>query len=213
MNFRNYLHTNFIVQSVIVIYYLVGIVTILIDPSLEILRLTPLTMILSFIALLSGTSEWSVKRVTIFSLIFLLSFIIEAVGVNTGWPFGSYLYSSTLGWQVYNTPIIIGVNWLLLLWAIHDSLKRFITNNILLIICSALGMVAMDILIEPIAIKFNFWNWSNNIIPLSNYIAWFLISLVLSLLLNFANRDRIPAKNSVLILSLQFIFFLTFTLC
>ncbi|MFN2335752.1 MAG: carotenoid biosynthesis protein, partial [Bacteroidales bacterium] len=44
------------------------------------------------------------------------SFLIEAVGVNTGRIFGTYTYGKALGPALWNTPVIIGLNWFLLIY-------------------------------------------------------------------------------------------------
>jgi putative membrane protein len=40
-------------------------------------------------------------------------------------------------------------------------------------------MVGLDFLIEPVAIKYDYWAWAEVAVPVQNYIAWFFISLVL----------------------------------
>ena len=47
------------------------------------------------------------------------------------------------------------------------------------IILTALLMVVFDFVMEPAAVKLRYWTWQDGIIPLQNYIAWFLVSLFL----------------------------------
>ena len=42
----------------------------------------------------------------------------------------------------------------------------------------ALLMVCFDLLMEPAAVKLNYWTWMNGDIPLQNYLVWFGLSFV-----------------------------------
>jgi putative membrane protein len=44
-------------------------------------------------------------------LIFLIGFSVEAVGRHRH-SFGSYAYSDVFGFKIFDTPALIGVNWL-----------------------------------------------------------------------------------------------------
>lgn len=57
-------------------------------------------------------------------------------------------------------------------------IKYIKINRYLQIILGALLMVLFDFIMEPVAIELDFWSWENNIIPMYNYISWFVISLV-----------------------------------
>ena len=64
----------------------------------------------------------------------------------------------------------------------------------------------LDVLIEPVAIKLDYWSWENNVIPLQNYVMWFIVSFVIQLIITKSKID-INFKSSFLILGLQVIFF------
>jgi uncharacterized membrane protein len=38
---------------------------------------------------------------------------------------------------------------------------------------AALLMVALDVLIEPVAVALDFWQWENAVIPIQNFVMWF----------------------------------------
>ncbi len=114
----------------------------------------------------------------------LTTWTIEAIGVNSGEIFGAYDYGNALGLKILDTPPIIGINWAILVlgtgyWLILSSLK--IKNTILFSFLGAIIMTILDILIEPVAIKLDFWHWKTQTPPLQNYLAWFLISFLLFL--------------------------------
>ncbi len=72
-------------------------------------------------------------------------------------------------------------------------------------------MVFMDIFIEPVAIKYDYWGWLDNEIPFQNYAMWFAVSFVFSILFFMFEvdaRNKI-AKNVYLI---QLAFFIALNL-
>ncbi|MEL0174994.1 MAG: carotenoid biosynthesis protein [Cryomorphaceae bacterium] len=106
----------------------------------------------------------------------VLGFAIEVVGTNTGWPFGEYTYGSALGLSIANTPLMIGVLWWLLIRSMYDVLSVKISSVWTKSLLVGVAMTAMDVLIEPVAIELNFWSWEGESVPMSNYIAWFVLS-------------------------------------
>jgi putative membrane protein len=55
-------------------------------------------------------------------------------------------------------------------------------------------MVGLDLIIEQVAPLCNFWYWKNGIIPLQNYIAWFIISFLIALIVQ---KHLCSPKNKV----------------
>ena len=52
------------------------------------------------------------------------------------------------------------------------------SNKTLISLATGLGMLLMDIFIEPVAIGLEFWKWQSVDVPLENYISWFVLSFV-----------------------------------
>ena len=67
-------------------------------------------------------------------------------------------------------------------------------------------MVLLDFLIEPVAIRLNFWTWENNIIPIQNYLMWFLVAFVMQWIISYKSQLLSNKLSFVLLLS-QFLFF------
>lgn len=165
--------------AVLILFHAIGIGGVLIGDSEQFLKLTPLNLLLTLGIIGWNHADW--KRWWIFVFSFVLGFFIEVVGVNTGWPFGEYSYGSVLGLQLFSTPLMIGVNWLMLLYAANAISKTIQVNFLIRIAIAAALMTFLDLFIEPIAIQLNFWTWSIGDIPISNYISWFVISALISL--------------------------------
>jgi putative membrane protein len=114
---------------------------------------------------------------------FLITFALEVIGVATGLIFGAYQYGPVLGRHLWGVPLIIGFNWALVVLGI----ARFVRKN-LRITYPALGAlvvslfcVLFDVILEPLAIRLDYWTWEAVQVPFKNYVAWFLISYIFAL--------------------------------
>ena len=153
-------------------------------------------------------------------LTFSAGFLVEVLGVKTSLIFGTYWYGKTLGIQLWDVPIVLGANWLILVYGASIltlrlmPLKTFKSDwakHVLQSIVATTIMVLLDILIEPVAIYFDFWHWENEIVPLQNYIAWFLVALPLVF---YCFRSAFEKMNdmALLIMLLQLFFFVGHTI-
>jgi bisanhydrobacterioruberin hydratase len=68
--------------------------------------------------------------------------------------------------------------------------------------------------LEPIAIDFEYWTWKGGLIPIFNYVCWFLISFVLHLIGELFFKKNEISIFGVVLYFLQLLFFvsLLFTL-
>jgi putative membrane protein len=159
--------------------HLVGIAGLL-SPVQEYFRLlTPFNLMVSAFLLWIHHTDRS-RNFILFSVsVFMLGFLVEFIGVNTGMIFGAYRYGASLGPKIFNVPVIIGLNWLLIIYCIAslvDSIRMATWKKILL---GSTLAVLMDTLIEPVAMQYDFWSWNSNQIPIQNYIGWFATSLIM----------------------------------
>jgi uncharacterized membrane protein len=111
-------------------------------------------------------------------LVFISTFFIEYIGVITGVIFGGYHYGETMLFQIGNVPVIIAVNWTILILATYSIALRITSSPVLSPILSSVFIVIFDIILEPVAMHLDYWQWEMNTVPIRNYIAWFTISLV-----------------------------------
>ena len=192
----------------IIVIYIVGICGICCTNQEEqklFLQLTPINLLITTIYAFVFHKNWNFKFVCSLIFIFLFGFFIEVIGVKTQAVFGTYNYGKTLGFKVFDVPLMMGFNWLLLIYCIATSLSK-IPSVFVFSFCAALLMTLLDFLIEPIAIKLDFWQWQNGIIPIQNYVAWLVLSLCLFYLFRFLN-GRVENKFATIILIIQFLFF------
>ena len=199
------------VRIIIAIWYLVGIAGFMIHPLRPIFQqLTPFGMVMAAVLLLYFQEPKGLKSWVVFACIALSGFAAELIGVNTQRLFGVYTYGDTLGIKLWNTPIIIGLNWLVLIYCIA-ALSKNIRDNWYFPVIGAATMVAFDWIMEPVAISTGMWNWGGQEIPLKNYTDWFLISGFLFLMIRIL---KIEIKNQIagVLLAMQVVFFLSLNL-
>jgi putative membrane protein len=179
---------------IILLFHVNGIFGLLSSHKEWFLSKTPLTLTVSMIMLFRHEDLRSVRLWIVMAIIFTCGFVVEAIGTNTGVIFGEYTYTSVLGFGLFNTPLLIGANWLILIFCLAVVLDKVHDNLYLKSVLGSVAMVAIDYVTEPVAIGLNFWTWEGHDIPLQNYVAWFLISLVLFLILYKSGIER---KNKV----------------
>ena len=172
-----------LVRAVIMVY-IIGVIGFLVPQTHDLfLALTPLNLAFSLFVLL-----WAVRKYLtlihglFFLIVYLFGYAIEVVGVNTGWPFGVYEYGDVLGVKLFETPLFIGVNWLLLIIASQLIARHLLTNKWLLAVAGATMMVIFDVALEPFAIATTMWTWEATTVPFENYVAWWVIAFVMHLL-------------------------------
>jgi putative membrane protein len=165
-----------------------------------------LTAVLTF-----SFHQYFTKRFILTSFaIFIAGFMVEWLGVETGKIFGEYNYGETLGFKIAGIPLLMGLNWLVLVYSVCHVINIFRLPKLLAIWSGALLLVLLDFFIEPFAVQFNLWNWKNTAVPSQNYLAWFIISFImLWFMQQVQNKDTIN-NFAVFVYFLQLIFFASF---
>jgi bisanhydrobacterioruberin hydratase len=163
-----------------IIIYTVGAAGLAITTTRSLfISMMPFTLILTTVLMFWRHDSFTFRQVMIFVLIALLGLGIEMVGVWSGLIFGSYSYGYALGWKMAGTPLVIGLNWLMLIYAVYAILLRMGWRPLMAVPAGAFLMLLYDFIMEPVAMKLDMWDWQGGIIPLQNYIAWFIISAVM----------------------------------
>ena len=146
--------------------------------------LVPFNLLATCGFLLYFHQDWNKAFFYFCGLSFLIGFGVEVLGVQSKVIFGNYEYAHTLGVKLLGVPLLIGVNWLVLIYVTGDLIEQFLGRFSIFFkaFLAALLMVVIDYFIEPVAIRHHFWVWLEGKIPLQNYIAWFLVSYILLLI-------------------------------
>lgn len=184
-----------ILIKVLLIFYIVGICGILSNTYTRLfLSLSSFNLVLSFLVILLARKNQRMNFMLFLTVCFVIGFFVEFVGTKTGLLFGNYSYGANLGFKWMGVPFVIGINWGVLIVTAASIVNRLNIASILHIILSALLMVGLDFLMEPVAIASDFWSWSGGEIPFYNYTCWFFISLFLQYLYH---RFNLVESNKV----------------
>jgi len=177
------------------------------------LPLSPFQLILTLMVLLFFQQGKDARFWLVMAVIFIGSLILEAVGVATGNLFGQYWYGGHLGPKVLEVPWVIGVNWVLLVLCTGMISIRLTGNWLLRAVIGASLMVFLDLWIEPLASTLDFWHWADQVIPLQNYIAWWLAAFAFHLLFQMGYMSKAkPQPSNPIALAVGFLQLLFFVL-
>lgn len=208
MNVANYLPEAKKLKNFILIFYTVACIGFTVPLTRELfIWLTPLALLLNvFLLLVFDQNKNKPTAYIAFLICFLVGFGVEVIGVNTGILFGNYRYFEGLGFQLVNTPLIIGVNWLLLVYFSRNLIQKFTRSVFTQIIASSFIMVVYDVLLEQVAPLVRFWQFENGEVPLKNYFTWFIVAILLQAIVTLF-KLKTENKLAKTLFAAQVIFF------
>jgi putative membrane protein len=203
--------TSKISVFIIWLFHLCGMVGISYGNKEFFLAFTPINLFISFVLLFVNQKQLESKELKSAFLIFFIGMISEILGVNYGLIFGDYVYLDNLGFKILGVPVLIGVNWIILTF-ITGSLSSFIfKNKYVSIFMGAILMIGLDLLIEPVAPLLGFWIFDLQIVPLQNYIGWFVIGIITQALFQFKIAEKeLTFSTHLLIINAIFFAFLNY---
>ncbi|GHO43440.1 carotenoid biosynthesis protein [Ktedonospora formicarum] len=118
-------------------------------------------------------------------IVLVLSFLVETLGVNTGFPFGHYSYTSILFPTLPGgVPLPVLFAWVTIILGVYSWFRsrrpglRLSTVDVLL---AGLAVMLLDGAIEPVAARITgYWRWVYDAsffyhIPLQNFAGWFVL--------------------------------------
>lgn len=189
--------------------HLVGLLGFLAQPSLF-RGLVPLHLVACAALWAANKKQWDTVWATWCLSAGALGYLAEVLGVKTGLLFGQYAYGQTLGVALFDVPLVMALNWALLL-ALVAEIGVLVGEAGKLGAAARAGLgaallVLLDLVMEPFATSQGLWTWEDTSVPLQNYVGWGVVSFVLLLPYHLLERrDVNPA--SVWLYLLQFAFF------
>jgi len=212
-----------IATAIAVFFHAIGLIGLLYFDKGFFIRATPFNLLLSFVLLIWTQNEKNTRFLFFLLACFIAGFAAEVIGVNTGMLFGNYTYGDVLGFKLKSVPLLIGVNWFIIIYccgiSIHTLLMKLISRMaagtgkppyslkaLSVIVDGATMAVFFDWLMEPVAIRLGYWSWAGPI-PIFNYLCWFGVSLLLLTIFHFIKFDK-RNKFAVNLLLIQLMFFL-----
>jgi len=214
-----------IATAIAILFHAIGLIGILFFDRQFFVQSTVINLLLMFALLI-----WTQAEKNSFFFLFVIAAIIiglaaEIVGVNTGALFGDYTYGNVLGYKFMKVPLIIGINWFVIIYccgiSIHMLLMKAINRissetktkpmalkAISVIVDGATIAVFFDWVMEPVAAKLGFWTWGEDgEAPLYNYVCWLMVSNIILAIFHFSRFNK-QNKFAVNLLLIQMMFFL-----
>ena len=146
------------------------------------------------------------KLLTRLFFIFLLGLSVEIIGVNYSFFFGEYKYGDNLGVKIFNVPVVIGFNWVLLIILTGNFADRIFPRSIVRkVVFGSVMMILLDLLIEISAPKLDYWEFTINPVPFSNYLWWFIFSILFHFIYQSNIKKEYIVSTNILII--HFLFF------
>lgn len=113
-----------------------------------------------------------------------IGFIAEYVGVSWGFLFGRYVYTGTLQPLLFGVPLVMASAWMILFAYVKQMLLTFKLSKPAEMIAAGVWMVAIDLLIDPLAAnRLGYWRWieagAYYGVPAHNFLGWFVVSFLI----------------------------------
>jgi len=153
---------------------------------------------------------WSMLRAA--AGVVLLAWVIQAIIIRSGLPYGNLQYTDLLQPQVMSVPILIPLTWLMMLppaWAVAMLITRRLSGCLMrpaFVMVSAVAFTAWGFCLDPLMVHLGLLQWNPYGdfygTPWLNYIGWMLVSAVITFGLS---PKRLPGGSLVLVYALTWL--------
>ncbi|MHA6482453.1 carotenoid biosynthesis protein [Paenibacillus sp. strain BS8-2] len=130
----------------------------------------------------AGLGEPRGRRLMRAAVVAGATFLIEYIGVSTGWPFGEYVYTPVLGFAAGGVPLSIACAWVGVI--LNVMLVAEQASRLGRAFMTGLWVLAFDLVLDPVAYARDFWRWEHEGgffgVPVVNFVSWFVIAFVMS---------------------------------
>jgi putative membrane protein len=126
----------------------------------------------------------------------------EAIGVATGWPFGGYAYTGSLGAELFGVPLVVPLAWVMMAWPALVVARTLATRGPAVVALGAVALTSWDVFLDPQMVAAGHWSWFDPDpglplipeVPLTNYAGWLVVSMLVMGVLHVAlTRDDGPS--------------------
>lgn len=116
----------------------------------------------------------------------------ETVGVHTGFPFGDYRYTGTLGAQVLGVPALVPLAWVMMAWPALLVGRALAGGTWLAVPVGAWALASWDVFLDPQMVDAGHWVWRHPSpglpgvadVPLTNFAGWLLVAALMMVFLH-----------------------------
>lgn len=148
--------------------------------------LSVVTFAIASIAHAAGTrgAAWALRYAV---LAMSIGWGAEALGTTTGWPFGQYAYTETLGPKLGPVPLVIPLAWTMMAYPVLLASRAVSRRPAVQVVYAAALLTSWDLFLDPQMVAEGHWVWADPVpalpgipgIPAQNFAGWFLVGLVL----------------------------------
>ena len=136
-----------------------------------------------------------------FAVSAIVSYLMEDIGVTTGWIYGAYHYGEMLGPKLGPVPVLIPLAWFMMIYpswmvarALLEGLPRYSVAGISAhAVTAAIVMTAWDVEMDPgMALSGN-WVWEKGGayfgVPRHNYVGWLATTVLVYWITGWLSRN------------------------
>jgi len=124
------------------------------------------------------------------SVTLIYAYIMEEIGIHTGWPFGQYSYDASLGPKLAGVSLVVPFAWVMMAHPLLIASRRVGKSWVFLY--GGIALMAWDLFLDPQMVNAGRWSWTftgshvpfEREIPLSNAFGWLLAGMGLMGLLH-----------------------------
>jgi uncharacterized membrane protein len=132
-----------------------------------------------------------------------LALVTEAMGTATGFPFGAYAYTGTLGPEVADVPVLIPLAWLWMAYPCYLAGQALAGTRWGWLV-GAWTLATWDLFLDSMMVSDGHWVWDDPTpalpgiagIPLTNYAGWIATAVLMMLAIAAVTRLVPPAPGS-----------------
>lgn len=165
----------------------------------------PFFLLLSAVPIVIGCVKWLgvTRGLAVLSLLSAFAYLIETIALRTGFPYGEFTYSNTLGSLLFHTtPWTVPFGWVPLIIASWTLARRVTSIPAAHILLTTGMLIAIDLILDPAAVSLGFWTYAHpgvwGGVPFTNFFGWifsgFLGSVLLHLLTKHAQKPNREAQ-------------------
>jgi carotene biosynthesis associated membrane protein len=153
--------------------------------------LTVATVLIFFSAVVTASCQsrgirWT-GRVVLLTLV--VSLLVEAIGTATGFPFGAYRYSRTLGVALLSVPLLVPFAWVMMTIPSLAIARRINGRRSSRIAVATLALASWDVFLDPQLVSAGYWSWQHphpgiGGVPVTNFVGWLLAAGLLMVLVD-----------------------------
>jgi putative membrane protein len=110
--------------------------------------------------------------------------VVEALGVHTGVPFGRYAYTGALGPRLLGVPLVIPLAWLWMAWPAWLVAVRLTRRGGWRVLLAGWALASWDLFLDPQMVDQGYWRWAHPSpgiggAPLTNYAGWLVVAVAM----------------------------------